>query len=373
MSPIYSIYLHLPFCREICPFCAFAVLKDRGREKDFYLELMRAEWALLGQRFALDFAPLRSVYLGGGTPSRLSLAELESLLAMLPDLGPAVQVSMELNPEDVDLAYAKGLKALGVNRVSLGVQSFDAGCLKALGRVHGPKDNHRALEALEAAGLKDFNLDLIFGYPGQSPAQLRADIKGALASGATHLSLYALSIEAGSKLAVKPQWAAWVQAQEKDIAAAYLQSIEQIRQAGMRQYEVSNFALAGFESRQNQSNWNRENYLGLGMGAHGLVDDQRYANHRRLKEYRQGLKSAQLPWDLDEVLGAEEAQSEAWMLGLRRPEGVLLADFNLQWGPDFERAQQAGWLKLAGGRLSLTPQGLLLADELTAYFWARQN
>ncbi|OGH01999.1 MAG: hypothetical protein A2600_04635 [Candidatus Lambdaproteobacteria bacterium RIFOXYD1_FULL_56_27] len=373
--PLHSIYVHLPFCRTLCPFCAFSVLRDR-EEKSFYLDLLEREWWLLQDSVALDFSSLGSVYLGGGTPSTLNLHHLERLFRLLPPLGAPVQVSMELNPEDVSLGYALGLKELGVNRVSLGVQSLDPRSLQTLGRGHPVRHSLQAIENLQSAGFTDLNLDLIFGFLGQTAAELERDLEGFLALKPRHISAYALSVEPGSKIARLPVWSRWVETEEQRIRDFYLYLIEALAGAGYRQYEVSNFALPGFESRQNLSNWNRESYLGLGLSAHGLLGDFRYANHRSLRHYKEDLNQGRNPWSLSETLTVTQVREERWMLELRRPEGVRLADFF----PDpalavqsFAPAFQNGWIRLDGERLCLTVQGFLLADELTAYLLTRQT
>lgn len=371
MSAIHSLYVHLPFCREICPFCGFAVLKDRREDKGFYLDLLEAEWRGLGETFAPRFGPLRSIYLGGGTPSRLSLAELERLLSFLPALPPGGQLSLEANPEDLSPEYAQGLARLGINRVSLGVQSHSDRHLEILGRAHRAEDNLRALEALERAGIQNLNLDLIFGYPGQTAQDLEAELAALLGWGPAHLSAYALTIEPKTKLARKPDWACWIEGNEAQVAQGYVRIIEACAQAGLAQYEVSNFARPGLESQQNLSNWDRENYLGLGLGAHGLVDGHRYSNWRRLKEYRLGLAGKGPRWDLDELLSPAQEREEEWLLGLRRPQGVEVRPE--EESPALESAVRRGWAQRSGELLRLTPQGLLLADELTVQFLAGQT
>ncbi|OGG95212.1 MAG: hypothetical protein A2527_08550 [Candidatus Lambdaproteobacteria bacterium RIFOXYD2_FULL_50_16] len=372
MSPLHSVYIHLPFCREICPFCGFAVLKDPGRGLDFYIDLLLVEWEGLNRQFELDCKPLRSIYLGGGTPSRHTPAQLKRLLTALGPLPP--QVSIELNPEDVTPDYAQALAEVGFNRVSLGVQSFDNTCLKALGRVHFAEDVHKGIAALQKAGLNDFNLDFIFGYPGQSPQAFEADLAAFTQSAATHLSAYALSVEPGSKLGRKPAWGLWLNENEGLVAEQYLKVIEAFESSGRKQYEVSNFAKSGKESVQNLSNWGGENYIGLGLGAHGRIGDLRYSNWRRMQRYK--AEAAIGPWEWSEIMGPEEMLAEAWMLGLRQPKGVAIQDFFKQ--PEaaarvLENLPQSGWFNLIEGRLKLTAGGFLLADELTSYLWTRQN
>lgn len=369
MNPIYSLYIHLPFCREICPFCGFAVLKDHRPERGFYLDLLEQEWQGLLETFNPEFSALRSIYLGGGTPSRLSLSELERLCSWLP--ARPEQMSIEANPEDISPAYARGLADLGFNRVSLGTQSFSDRHLGLLGRQHRRQDILQALAALKQAGLKNFNVDLIFGYPGQSEADLAEDLKALIDTGCTHLSAYALSIEPKTPWARKTEYAQWTRDQEEQIAAAYRRVVETCTQAGLAQYEVSNFARPGFESLQNRSNWDRENYLGLGMGAHSLVGQRRLANWRRLKEYKAALLGQGPRWDLDEALSPAQVREEQWMLGLRRPEGIEV--YPSEESPALEQSVKQGLAKRHGARIHLTLEGLLLADELTAHFLARQT
>lgn len=379
MNPhsVKSLYIHIPFCHTICPFCAFSVLPEPKTHQP-YLDLLIKEFALIQDSFSLDLSQVISVYLGGGTPSRLTIPELSWLKSQLPDTlsNPMLQWTIELNPEDVTLTYARSLRGLGFNRVSLGVQSFSDRCLESLGRIHRSQQSHQAFDALTQAGFADINLDFMFGYPGQSAESFEADLEHFTALPVNHLSAYALGIEKGSKIYRNPQWSRYPEEHEQLISERYLEVISRFEAAGFKQYEVSNFAKPGAESTQNLSNWAGEPYLGLGMSAHGYLAGRRTSNHRRFKEYREALTQNQLPWEADELLSTEQIKEEAWMLGLRKPSGVNLIDF-------FQAPQQAmdtlatlqnqGLISLQDTQLSFTPKGMLLADELSSYLLSRKG
>jgi len=375
--PVKSIYVHIPFCQTICPFCAFAVLPE-PKDHQNYLQLLCSELDQYKQAFQLDLSAVFSVYFGGGTPSRLSLTELSWIVGCFPDhlRTPQVQWTIELNPEDLSPGYALGLRELGFNRVSLGVQSFDDGSLKTLGRSHTTAQSHQALESLLAAGFNDINLDFMFGYPGQTEANFQKDLSQFTALPATHLSAYALGVEKGSKIYRNSLWREFPSKQEQNISAQYMELIKVFQSAGFLQYEVSNFSKPGHQSRQNLSNWAGEAYLGLGMSAHGYIQGSRYANQRRHKEYRTAVSQNSFPWVSNEKLTGQQQQEELWMLGLRQPIGVDLAVFFKnpeKLVTQLTGLEGKGLLKIQGTRLSLTPQGMLLADELSSYLLSREG
>ncbi|MBI3993331.1 MAG: radical SAM family heme chaperone HemW [Candidatus Lambdaproteobacteria bacterium] len=380
MSPmtIPALYLHIPFCHTICPFCAFAVHGEHAALHADYLSALEAELALRAEVYAGSAGPAASVYIGGGTPSTLTLGEVQRLLKVLRRLFPlddTAEVAFELNPEDAGVDYLAGLRALGVNRVSLGVQSVDDATLRALGRGHGAAQSRLALAAARQAGLENVNVDLLLGMPGVGAAAFRADVAWMLRERPAHVSVYALDIEPGTLFARRPALAASVEQGRDDQAARMLWAAESLTRAGYRHYEVSNYCLPGREGRQNLLVWDGANYLGFGVGAHSYVDGHRWWNVRHIRAYQRALFRGQAPVARDERPNAAQRANEELMLCLRRDSGLHPLDWARQHGQPWSAGRRrlverlvaegkARWN--ADGRLCLTEPGLLLADAITA-------
>lgn len=373
--PIEALYVHIPFCRKICPFCAFAVRKERASLHQPYLQALCAELRLRAQEFAGKLGKLQSLYIGGGTPSSLTLAELEFLLNALQESirwSNDLEISLELNPEDVTSAYLEGLQALGINRFSLGVQSFQQESLERLQRNHTAAQSIQAVERLQAS-VNNFSLDWMFGIPGQSLQAFQEDLRMFLQSRPPHLSFYALELEPNTPLANQPQAVRWVEQNQPLIEAMYLEAVEALNSQGLAQYEVSNFARRARRSRSNLFVWSGRPYLGLGVGAHSHYQGRRWGNVRSLRSYQTALAKGDLPIAFEEILSPHEQAHESLMLGLRQTTGFSIhtwpEKFSLSWPEKnnelLESWQAQGLLHWNPPRVSLRPKGMLLADEMT--------
>lgn len=371
-----ALYIHIPFCQKICPFCSFAVRGDDQKMHTPYFEMVKEEFALLSQTTSLNFSGIKSIYFGGGTPSRLPLIALDQWVAWLNEkIGciSRIQRSIEINPEDMSFSYGSGLVDLGFNRVSLGVQSFRGQGLKQLKRQHTPQDSRQAISNILQTGIEDFNLDLMFGYPGQRLEHLQADLTEFVQWNPTHISAYCLNIEERTPLFKKPQWQQWQDENEVLITDMYREVVLFLEEHGYRQYEVSNFAKKGFHSKQNLYNWCGKEYLGLGMGAHSLVSSQRWGNHKRWVDYKRSLSAGRLPQKYHESLDLENKRDEVLILNLRQKKGLNLSAFESAYAPgsftvwkdELEKLQSVGLAKIVNHRLQLTTSGMLLADEIT--------
>ena len=377
MGPIEALYVHIPFCHSICPFCAFAVHGDKPRLHDPYLAALTREAELYAEESGVRGAPLRSVYVGVGTPSALAAEEAGELLARLRELHPfadGAEVAWEVNPEDATPDYLAALSAAGVNRISVGLQSLDDPTLSALGRNHDAAQGRAAVAALAEAGMENFNLDLLFGAPGIGPEAFRRDVEAVLKCAPPHLSLYALDIEERTLFGRKRAVVDWAAAHREDQAAAYLWAAEALRAAGYRHYEVSNFCRPGREGLQNRLVWDGAGYLGLGAGAHSYVGGVRRHNERHIRPYQRALAEGRLPVAQRETLTTAQRANEALMLALRRDSGLDLAAWSARFGAPWdqrraaiaERLASEGRATMRGGRLTLTPRGFAVADEITA-------
>ncbi|NQU65680.1 MAG: radical SAM family heme chaperone HemW [SAR324 cluster bacterium] len=374
---IHALYIHIPFCQKICPFCSFAVCRNDLQKHSPYFEMVKKEFDYLTHLMPLDFSGIQSVYFGGGTPSQLSLRSIGAWVAWLTekvDASRQTQWSIEINPEDLSSEYGVGLVRLGFKRFSLGVQTFWGQGLERLKRQHTAEDSRQAITNVLRTGIEDFNLDLMFGYPDQSFKNLQSDLMEFVQWEPTHISAYCLSIEKKTPLYRKPQWQKWQDDNEKKIAAMYGQIVSFLGDYGYQQYEISNFAKKGYQSRQNLCNWSGENYLGLGMGAHSLIFPTRWGNHKRWVDYKNSLQAEHLPQQYHETLDFFERRDEALILSLRQNKGVDLSafesefglDLSMYWGEELEKMKASGLVKITDHRLQLTVSGMLVADEITA-------
>jgi oxygen-independent coproporphyrinogen-3 oxidase len=355
-----ALYLHLPFCRVHCTYCPFAISTDLSLQHDYVGALKREiEASGRGER-------VESIYLGGGTPSRTSLENLGRIFASIRasfDVAPDGEISMEANPEDVTAETVERWRELGVNRFSIGVQSFNDVELTAISRIH---DRERAIEAVRtvvASGARS-NLDLILGLPNQTATTFRETLETAVALGAGHLSLYMLDLEEKTPLQVQVARGRITLPDDEEIATLYVEAIARLEASGLAQYEVSNFARPGEECRHNIRYWTGGAYRGFGLGAHSFEDGRRFANTRNIRRY---VDQAPAAGDFSETLGDGEKRREAIFLGLRQTRGLHYDDLVRMCGKEgiewIERGLSDGWLKRVGGRVAFTPAGFLQSND----------
>ena len=364
MSGVRHLYVHLPFCASRCGYCDFVTVLGREDEHAPYVSALLAELEL--QRVLL--APeLETVFLGGGTPTLTEPAALARLLASLP---PAAEVTVEANPETVTPRLAEALLGAGVTRVSLGAQSFQPRLLEVLERRAGPDDVRRAFGTLRAAGFDNLSLDLIYGIPGQGPADLEADLAAALELGPEHLSCYELEAKPGTRFthAHGPE----LERQAEAMEDYFERVVERLTGRGYRWYETANFCRVGerdLRSRHNLGYWLGHDYLGLGLGAVSTVGGTRWRTTPRLAAYLEALTRAALPPRELEPLDDEVQRRELLMLGLRLDEPLALPGVAGAIDSDaLERLEQLGLARRDGNgaTLALTRRGRFLGGAVTA-------
>jgi oxygen-independent coproporphyrinogen-3 oxidase len=378
----HHLYVHVPFCRLVCAYCDFVTVGGRAADMPRYVEALHAELAMRPAS-----GDLQTVYLGGGTPSLLPAEAVAGLLSAAEARWRATpqEVTLEANPSDREQPDWSGLRAAGVNRISLGVQSLRDADLATLARGHSAAEAVAAYRAARAAGFANVSVDLIFGIPGQSLADWRDGLRRALALEPDHVSLYALQLAlAPDEWAAPPRagalrWRRRLAARQDAALAAdqYRAAEETLDGAGFRHYELSSWARPGFESQHNGAYWDRRPYTGIGAGAHSYDGRARRAwNHRDLDAYLADVEADRPPRggfeDLDEPTRAFEAVG----LGLRRVAGLSRTAFAAEFGSDpVERYPDAvaggladGLLELQGDRLRLSPEGRLLASEALLAF-----
>jgi oxygen-independent coproporphyrinogen-3 oxidase len=370
-----GVYVHLPFCPYICPYCDFAKWAWDDARAARYLDALRAEMA---------FAPrveARTLFFGGGTPSMYEPEVIGSLVDEVRSryaLAAGAEVTAEANPDPSLAARIPALHDAGVNRLSIGVQSFEPAELRVLGRRHTPADVANAVRSARTAGFGNLSIDLIFGAPGQTEDSWAASLDAAVGLEVEHVSAYGLTIEEGTPYATWFARDPSAFADDTREARMYAIAIDRLRTAGFEQYEISNWAKPGFRSRHNAIYWANEPYLGLGVGAASYLEGVRSTHTRDLESYdAAALAGGPIPGESERLQGAAQA-GEAIMLALRTAEGVDLERFRERYGIDVEERYRkvvddlvsAGVLAGDGARLYLTERGRFVANDVCGAFLA---
>ncbi len=364
-----AAYVHIPFCAHHCGYCDFAIATGQDHQIELYVDAVTAELATLGTP-----QPVRTLFLGGGTPSHLGAQPLARLLsAVLHWLPPeaGVEFSIEANPESLDAEKVAILADHGVNRVSLGAQSFHPHLLRALDRRHDPDEVLRAVERVRRR-IDQVSLDLIFGVPGQTLVEWEDDLKRALALSPDHLSTYGLTYEKGTPLWKQRRRGTVIPLDEDTELAMYRTSIDTLEAAGYEQYEISNFARAGRRCRHNETYWLNHAYFGFGMGAARYVQGRRELNTRDLNTYIRRCLSAESPTIQSEELEPEERARETMAVMLRHRDGIDRTRFKNQTGFDLDalvgdklaRLVEQKLLEDSSWRVCLTCAGQYVADAV---------
>lgn len=372
-----GLYVHLPFCPGRCPYC------------DFFAQPFDAAAAQALARAMLDHLPavaemadgrrLATVYVGGGTPSMWPVRFLGGLLEAVErtiGLEANPEISLEANPGTLGPAKLRLIAASGVNRLSLGAQSFQPALLQALGRRHGPEQTIRVVEQARRAGLENLSVDLIYGLPGQDAALAVADVEAAIALEPDHLSLYELTLGPQTPFGRHYVKGRPPLPDEDALAAMEAALLKRLAATPLQRYEVSNFARPGRQCRHNQDTWRGHDYLALGPGAHGHLAGRRFAFHADVGRYVAEVAAGRQPLAFEEALTADQRALELFMLGLRAVEGVDLtavarllgADPAGRHGPALAEVVKRGWATARGKRLRPTPAGLAMADAAAALF-----
>ena len=366
-----GVYVHLPFCAYLCPYCDFAKWPLRATAARRYLDALHAEIEREPQR------PVATIYLGGGTPNAYDATAIASLLARLSERFPgAGEVTIEANPELVRGGDLMAYRTAGITRLSIGVQSFERSEIQTLGRKHTVAQIAGVVAQARAAKLHSVSLDLIYAVPGQTPASWRRTLRAAIALGVDHISAYGLTVEEGTP------YAAW-RAREPGAffddaleAQLYAIAIETLEGAGYEQYEISNFAQPGHRCAHNCNYWANGEYVGLGVGAASYVAGVRSTHTRSLDAYASAsLEGRSIPSDAERLEGRRRA-GEAMMLALRTAQGVGLSEFKERYGidvmadyaPVVTRFARTGLLERVGDTVRLTQRGRFLANDVCGAF-----
>lgn len=366
MSKNTTLYIHIPFCSKKCYYCSFVVVIGQESKVGEYINTLSKE----AKRY--DGYKIKHVYIGGGTPSLLPAVHVEQLFEMIHssfDVCSQAEITLEANPEGLDASLVQAWYASGVNRISLGVQTMNDVYLRQLGRIHDAEQVPKALTIIRDAGFSNVNCDLMFGFPGQTEAQVGEDVDRLLDFRPEHISLYSLTIDPRSRFHTDQ-----ININAHQQADQYSLILDAMQSAGYHHYEVSNFARPGFESRHNRHYWEMGDYIGLGVGAHSYLNGVRFANDMSFSAY---IKRIQTRVDLQtdpEPLNKESRLAEAIAFGLRMMEGVNIASLEQRFECSLDKDRRAVIQQLIGQKLlvqeaektRVTRDGLMVLDEISA-------
>ncbi len=367
-----SAYVHIPFCTQICYYCDFSKVFIKNQPVDSYLEHLLEEFQ------SYDIQKLRTLYIGGGTPTALSAPQLEMLLKGLTknlDLSVLEELTIEANPGDLDADKIAVLKNSAVNRVSLGVQTFDDKMLKKIGRSHLEKDIYENIDRLKLAGFDNISIDLIYALPGQTMEQVKENVAKAIGLDIPHMSLYSLILENHTVFMNRMRRGKLPLPKEELEAEMFEYIIAELERAGFEHYEISNFSKSGLESRHNLMYWDNAEYYGIGAGASGYVNGVRYKNHGPIRHYLSAVEEGNARIT-EEHLSQKEQMEEEMFLGLRKKSGVSMARFEEKFGRSFDGLYgkivkdlvQQGLMQIEGDRVRMTKRGLFLGDTVAERF-----
>ncbi|GIP39577.1 oxygen-independent coproporphyrinogen-III oxidase-like protein YqeR [Paenibacillus sp. J31TS4] len=380
-APVYTdprtVYLHIPFCTNKCYYCDFNSYVLKGQPVRDYLDALEREMEATVKR--TPPAAIETFFVGGGTPTVLLPDQMEHFLRLVrtyfPDRADDCEFTMEANPGTTDPEKLAAMFEGGVNRISFGVQTFDQGLLERIGRIHNVDDVYRSLENARAAGFRNLSIDLMFGLPGQTIGQMEDSLDKALRLDLQHYSIYALKIEENTLFHTLYERNQLPLPEEEDELGMYLLTMEKLKANGYAQYEISNFAKPGRESRHNLAYWQNRSYYGLGAGAHGYIGGRRHVNIKGITPFIEATRQG-LPRLEENPVPREEAMEDFMMVSLRVLEGVSDADFRAQFGVSLtevfgsllDRLAGEGLLEADGYRWKLTERGLLFGNEVFAEF-----
>lgn len=374
-----GLYIHVPFCIRKCLYCDFASVPLAQDVVELYLRGLYQEIDHYSQTLPAEQKQIASLFVGGGTPTCLKAKQLNGILEQVSQkffLVPQAEITTEANPGTVTLSYLQELRAVGFNRISLGVQSTHPKLLQLIGRIHSFEQAKVAVQDARQAGFDNLNLDLIFGLPEQTLEQWQQSLEEILTLSPEHISCYGLQLEEGTPLTSAVEKGELVACSEELELAMYQGAIATLKKAGYQHYEISNFARPGFQCQHNIIYWHNQGYLGVGPAAHSYLNHSRWGNLENITEYSASLRGGKLPVEEVHNLTVKEQMEETVFLGLRLLDGLSLSNFEERFGkplsqifgPQIEGLQKKGLVKIQAGHLKLTEQGLPLANQVFAEF-----
>ncbi|MBY0220965.1 radical SAM family heme chaperone HemW [Sporosarcina aquimarina] len=373
-----GVYIHIPFCQQICHYCDFNKVFLKNQPVDQYIESIGKEFQLMKEA-GHSFEQVETVFLGGGTPTALSVLQLDRLLTIVGqyiDVPSLREFTTEANPDDLSEAQLFILKEKGVNRLSIGVQSFNERLLKQIGRTHSVEDVERVITTARSIGFENISLDLMYGLPNQTVSKWQETLDRALALDLPHYSAYSLIVEPKTVFYNRMIKGKLPLPGVDTETEMFEMVIDRMNAANRQQYEISNFAIPGYPSFHNLIYWENSHYAGIGAGAHGYLGTKRYANVGPLKHYIDHLEEGILPLKEVHEVTAGESMEEEMFLGLRKIEGVSMEHFARKFGrpiqevfgQSIEKLQQQGLLQMKEDRLCLTKKGVFQGNTVFEQF-----
>ncbi len=373
------MYIHIPFCVRKCPYCGFNSIATEDIPEKAYTESVLRELYLVVKQESLEKRAVETIYIGGGTPSLLMPSSVDRLIDGILNLLPAtdtLEVSMEVNPGTVDRVKLKELRRAGVNRIVIGMQSLKEERLKSLGRAHTVEDSLRAFWGSTDAGFDSIGIDLIYATPGQNPEGWLEELKEVIKLKPHHVSTYELTVEENTPFYTLRLSGSPGLPDEDTAVRMYLDGRRLLTEAGYTHYEISSFALDGYQCRHNLKYWHCEDYLGLGAGAHSWLKDRgggiRWHNTEEPARYINAIKVGTLPQEEKHTLSSEDALTERLLMGMRLTSGIDLKAIEEEFGvslrdsPQWQHLLQEGLIFQEGNTAGLTERGILLSNEVLA-------
>lgn len=372
-----SAYLHIPFCEQLCYYCDFNKVFLEDQPVDEYIQAMLSEMDLMNEYYPQQ--QLETLYIGGGTPTSLSAKQLDVLLDGVfqrYQLSTNAEFTVEANPGDLTVDKMHVLENYGVNRLSMGVQSFDDRLLKKIGRKHSAEEVYQTMKIIEKSSIDNVTIDLMYALPGQTVKMFLDSVDQALALSLPHLSMYALILENKTMFANLARRGQLLLPTDDEEVAMFELAKERLAKAGLFQYEISNFAKKGFESQHNLMYWNNEHYFGFGAGASGYLGHWRYRNQGPIQHYMAAIREGKLPLLEEEHLTEDNQMEEHLFLGLRKMEGVTYQGFQNQfqqsllsvYGEEIEGLVQRGLLLKDENGIRLNDKGILFGNDVFSEF-----
>jgi len=371
-----AVYVHIPFCRQKCKYCDFNSYAAASSLYEAYIDALISE--IIFRSSELRDLNIKSIYIGGGTPTLLTPFLLEKVLTSIKKhflVAKDAEVSIEANPETLTADKAVALRQIGINRMSIGFQSLDNDCLRALGRKHTAKQAINAFKVAREAGFDNINVDLIFGAPGQSLAGWALTLEQAISLEPEHVSCYGLTVEPGTRLEHEIASGKLKVADQDLQSDMFVYTIESLNESGYEHYEISNYAKGGKQCKHNLVYWNNGDYIGFGAGAHSKIGNKRFHNVLGIEDYINSSRNYSYTEGVLELTMKGE-MSDTIFLGLRKMEGVSLKEFELSFGISLlnlyaEQVKELisdGFVRIENGRLKLTQKGILLGNEVFLRF-----
>ncbi|MBU8905629.1 radical SAM family heme chaperone HemW [Desertibacillus haloalkaliphilus] len=373
-----SVYVHIPFCEQICHYCDFNKVFLKGQPVADYLQALDQEC----RNTVAKVPPTRieTIYVGGGTPTALNAEQLDTLFKSLNDhfvpRADRIEFTVEVNPGSIDRKKLEVMKAAGVNRLSIGVQTFDNDLLAGIGRTHKSKDIYHTIELARSSGFENLSIDLIFGLPKQTVESFQRTLEETILLGVEHVSAYSLKVEEKTVFYNLQRKGKLVLPPEEAEVNMYERLLAAMSGNGYHQYEISNFAKEGYESTHNLTYWNNEEYYGIGAGAHGYLGAVRTVNAGPLNKYMSLIQKQGNPYIESHVVSKNERMEEEMFMGLRKKKGVSKQRFYQRFGVKVEdvfadplqQLTKQGLLKVDGDQISLTDTGIFLGNEVFEKF-----